>query len=280
MRDINYPTNKRRSEVSKYVSLPTGKLPYIPLYIGDWLKDTNCLTLEAIAAWLLLVFKLWEKKGELEISFQQMAILFKKSIQETHEIFIELTENKIFDWQKIDENKLIIFSRRMLREVRLSSVRSEAGKKGGRPKKQSKSKIETKTKQNAEYEYVYEDDNAAENDNEKIKKVGAKKEVSLIFESDSFRDGWENWKQYRKKEFNEKYKSVESEQAAITHLVSVAEGDEQTAIDVMLQSMANGWKGFFPINERHETDYSKQSTGSKADAGINKLVKGIRAPRE
>ena len=34
-------------------------LPNIPLYIGDWEKDCNVLSLESEAAWLRIVFKMF-----------------------------------------------------------------------------------------------------------------------------------------------------------------------------------------------------------------------------
>jgi hypothetical protein len=79
-----------------------GKQPYIPLYIGDWEQDTNCLSLEAEGAWLKLVFKLWKGesnlgKGLLSISFRAMGLLFKCSPEKTQEIFQELVENRVFD---------------------------------------------------------------------------------------------------------------------------------------------------------------------------------------
>lgn len=133
-----------------------GKQPYIPLYIGDWVQDTDSLSLEAEAAWLKLTFKLWKasERGLLLISFSQMAKLFKITPEKTREIFQELAENNVFNWRKIDENFVEIKSRRMLKETALAKTRSESGKQGGRGnKKQIKSKLKAKVKQNPEYEY-------------------------------------------------------------------------------------------------------------------------------
>ncbi len=132
------------------------KQPYIPLDIGDWEQDTNCLSLEAEGALLKLVFKLWKapEKGLLLISFPQMEILFRKNPSETLRIFRELTDNNIFDFEKKEENVVLVKSRRMLREARLSKIRSGSGSKGGRPPKakgkQNKSKIKAKPKQNSD----------------------------------------------------------------------------------------------------------------------------------
>lgn len=127
-----------------------GKQPYIPLYIGDWEQDLNCVSLEAEGAALKLIFKLWKspQRGLLSICFSQMAILLKKSEPETRKIFDELTRNNIFSVKNIDTNTVEISSRRMLREASLSKTRSETGSKGGRPKKERKKQIESKTKPN------------------------------------------------------------------------------------------------------------------------------------
>ncbi len=141
-----------------------GKQPYIPLYIGDWEQDLNCVSLEAEGAALKLIFKLWKSKtrGLLLISFSQMVILFKKSDVETRKIFEELRQNDIFSVKNIDENTVEIISRRMVRDAQLSKVRSEIGKQGGRPKKPKQKQTETKTKakvkQNPEYEYEYDNE--------------------------------------------------------------------------------------------------------------------------
>lgn len=145
------------------------KQPYIPLYIGDWERDLNCVSLEAEGAAIKLVFKMWNtpQRGLLSICFSQMAILFKKSEPEARKIFDELRRNNIFDVKVISVDEVEISSRRMLREAHLSKVRSEAGKEGGRPKseskKQNKSKTKPKAKQIPDNDIDIEDDNEVKN---------------------------------------------------------------------------------------------------------------------
>jgi len=131
------------------------KQPYIPLYIGDWEKDTNCLTPMAEFALLKLTFKLFnaEKRGVFEANFRTLSVLFKCSLDETKEIFKELIENKILDISDIQDGKFCIKSRRMLRETEISEKRATSGRKGGESKtkakpKQTKSKSEAKQQQN------------------------------------------------------------------------------------------------------------------------------------
>ncbi|WP_424493928.1 hypothetical protein [Salinimicrobium sp. GXAS 041] len=77
-------------------------------------------------------------------------------------------------------------------------------------------------------------------------------ELILPFESENFKAQWQHWKIYKKKEFKFDYKSLQSEQAALTELSNKAKGNEETAIAIIHQSMANGWKGFFELkNNAH-----------------------------
>lgn len=76
--------------------------------------------------------------------------------------------------------------------------------------------------------------------------VGKKEiEVVLPWQSDQFKNMWEQWKRYKSKEFQFNYKSEQSQQSALMQLASLAEGDETKAIAIIKNSMANGWKGFF-----------------------------------
>lgn len=131
-----------------------GKQPYIPIYIGDWEQDTNCISLEAEAALLKLVFKLWKSKdkGLLTISFSQIALLFKKSEDLAVKILQELKENEVLNIEFLTEKRIKIESRRMLKDVAISKVKSENGSKGGRSKKQTKSKPKAKVKLITEYD--------------------------------------------------------------------------------------------------------------------------------
>lgn len=134
------------------------KVPYIPLYIGDWEQDTNCISPLAEFALLKLTFKLFksEKRGVIVTNFNTLSILFKSNLDKTKEIFNELYENNILNFEFIEDDKIRIISRRMVREGNLSEIRSNCGKNGGRGNKanvkQSKSKAKAKDKQIPEYD--------------------------------------------------------------------------------------------------------------------------------
>jgi uncharacterized protein YdaU (DUF1376 family) len=124
------------------------KVPYIPLYIGDWEQDTNCISPLAEFALLKLTFKLFksEKRGVIVTNFNTLSILFKSNMATTKEIFNELYDNNILNFEFIEDDKIRIISRRMVREGNLSEIRSNCGKEGGRGNKANEKQKESKKK--------------------------------------------------------------------------------------------------------------------------------------
>lgn len=72
-------------------------LPNIPLYIGDWQKDCNVLSLESEGAWLRIVFKLWTKgnASEYNIHIKSLCNLWGSTIEKANVIINELIDNNI-----------------------------------------------------------------------------------------------------------------------------------------------------------------------------------------
>jgi hypothetical protein len=81
--------------------------------------------------------------------------------------------------------------------------------------------------------------------------------VMLPFESEEFVNYWEMWKEFKRKQFKFTYATPQSEQAALKDLVKLSNGDEQIALQIIEQSLAKGWKGFFALkNETNATGIS------------------------
>ena len=99
---------------------------------------------------------------------------------------------------------------------------------------------------------------------EEIEKESKMDSLVFPFDSQEFLDIWNYWKQVKKEEHNFRYKSKISEQAALKKVMKLSEGNEQTAIEIIMQSIENGWKGFFKLKEdgrkeKRVTDDYKQS---------------------
>ena len=74
-------------------------------------------------------------------------------------------------------------------------------------------------------------------------------ELVFPFDSPEFLERWQIWKYYKKKEHKFSYKSNVSEQAALKNLDTLSEHDEETALEIITQSIGNGWKGFFNLDK-------------------------------
>ena len=77
---------------------------------------------------------------------------------------------------------------------------------------------------------------------------------------------WREWKRYKAEEFGFEYKSAVSEKTAINKLLKLAAGKDETAIAIINQSISNGWKGFFQLNQPAEKPHE---TGPK-NFGVKK----------
>jgi biotin operon repressor len=103
-------------------------------------------------------------------------------------------------------------------------------------------------------EMVPRDDSAViqiENKREVIEDKSNRESASLVFpwSSESFEIAWNEWREYKRKQFKFKYKSVNSEQIALHKLHRDTNGDERNAIEAIVASIANGYRGIFPSNQ-------------------------------
>lgn len=178
----------------------------------------------------------------------------------------------------VDENGLW-YNERLEEETRkraeFTESRRSNGLKGGRPKANGKP---TNNHMRNHMVNHMEDENENENDNDIGGKVLKKKEeektenpipekkhssvftdfdtrspelkeIEYPFNTESFRAAWNDWKEFKRREFSFKYKSPQSENAALANLKQLS-GNEQIAIAIMAQSKANGWKGFFELKKQ------------------------------
>jgi hypothetical protein len=108
-----------------------------------------------------------------------------------------------------------------------------------------------------------------------VKKVPheRKKNEEIIhpFSSDNFLKYWKQWKIYKANEYNYEYASAQSEQAALKKLARLANNTEQTAIDIILESMANGWKGLFELKNNHQHAGSNNNN-TERNPGIKQAI--------
>ncbi len=96
------------------------------------------------------------------------------------------------------------------------------------------------------------------------KKLIAKPEakVDLPWPSELFAEMWEKWKKFRAAEKRVKFKSAESELAQLKRLHTLAFGDEQTAIQIIEQSIGNQWMGLFQLPAKNQIKNTENGTGN------------------
>lgn len=123
---------------------------------------------------------------------------------------------------------------------------------------------------------IHEDVNANENEIEDKTVIATASKTKLRsklviypWESTEFKTQWQHWKTYKAHEFGFTYQSSQSEQAALTQLAGKAENNMATAIAILHQSMANGWKGFFPLQQKHKTNEQVFTEALGSEVGRN-----------
>jgi len=213
-------------------------LPYIPLYTGDWEKDCNVLSLEAEAAWLRIIFKMFNngKQSSYKLSTKALQNLWRVTEDEMFCIIDELLDNDICGIER-EERYITFTSRRYEKENIISEIRKEAvSKRKDRTKPLQKSyKTPTKDIQNTEYEIEieYKDDINKE----------------LIKEKNPFDLVIDEWYQY-KKEKGQSYKSQIGKTKFFNKLYELSGGNADIARQVIEQSMANNWAGIFELKQK------------------------------
>lgn len=189
-------------------------LPNIPIYIGDWERDCNVLSLEAEAAWMRIVFKLWTKgkQNAIKIPSKSLQNLWRCSTEKTNEILDELIYNEIAEIT-VDDMFVEFTCRRFVKENELSEIRSNAGKsvkkseqKQSKEKskpKQKSSKNKTKTTQTPDNENDYEN----EIKDEKGKRGVGKKPIEIPTVDEFLEYAFENSNEVSEHAIKLKYKA-------------------------------------------------------------------------
>jgi len=102
---------------------------WMPVYIGDYLRDTEELTGPEHGAYLLLLMHYWQKNGEIGSDVERLARVCKSSVETCSFIlgYYFVLENGNYKNKRADEEIAKAEKRRV--------SRSENGKMGGRPPK-------------------------------------------------------------------------------------------------------------------------------------------------
>ncbi|GGK38570.1 MULTISPECIES: DUF6291 domain-containing protein [Flavobacteriaceae] len=194
------------------------------------------------------------------IFLKDWALLVQSLSPENQLYFWGLFVNYDYDDEQICKNDFVLpiwnFIRKQLdnmhEKYETSFVQRNRvnGAKGGRPKKNTKTQVNPKNPVgNLETQKTL-NKNVNENLNNNINEnLNKNKGVLFPFESEIFKTQWQLWKVYKSKEFGFKYKSEISENGALAKLEKISGGDEKTAVEIIQQSINEGWKGFFELSK-------------------------------
>jgi hypothetical protein len=138
------------------------KQPYIPFYIGDYIKDTRRLPLAVRGAWVDLLLFMWDEpiKGEIVGTIEEFSGMLSCTKPECEFALGLLIEKGVCNHEKLAGEKIKIISRRMKKDADISLKRSLSGKTGVKEKAKRKQKQEfvddlqqANQKQNPDIEY-------------------------------------------------------------------------------------------------------------------------------
>jgi len=218
------------------------KAPAYQFYVQDFFTIVMNLNMEERGLYITLCARQWALFNENGIPKKRLALI----VGCDWENLPDVVKEKFVDNGDYFFNKPL--QETFLNMKSYKEKQSINGQKGGRPKSQTKAKKRSSMK--------------IEDRSMKIEDRKKKIEVVLPYDSENFKNAWHNWKVYKSKEFGFKYKTVQSEQAALVKLSNETD-NEQHAIQSINNSMANGWKGIFAHKEQKNGSKKNSKNGSQ-----------------
>lgn len=199
------------------------KLPHFPFYASDFYMKTIDLTPEQLGNYIRLLCRQWIN-GPL------------KSIPKDLQGFFTETKS---GWIN---NRL---EKERIKSERIYNQKVNAGKASAlaRASTDVATPVQTDVPTNHNHNHIEESES-------KLKSI--KEGIIFPFHSDKFKNLWKVWKEYKSEEFNFKYKSSQSEQAALMQLFNKSDQNEELANLIIFNAIAGGWKGFFALDSKEK----------------------------
>ena len=193
--------------------------PAFQFYPQDFITGVMYLTMEERGIYITLLCIQWSKN---KIPKKRLGLILGSE----WENISELVKEKFVDkGDYLINERLFLVSEDRRKFIEKQSIN---GKKGGRPKTQ------TLTKKSSSLKVKMKIEDEIEN-----------KDIIYPYSNIEFIEIWNQFKIYKNKEFNFKFKSIQSEQAALSKL-STDTNNYDHAVKSIKSAMANGWKGIYP----------------------------------
>ena len=219
--------------------------PAFQFYPQDFLTGVMYLTMEERGIYITLLSIQWSKNV---IPKKRLALILGMEWENVPELIKE---------KFIDKGDYLINERLFnVSEDRKTYVEKQRlnGQKGGRPKTQTKAKKRSSLKMKMKIE-------------DEIENI----DIVYPYLNDEFIQIWNQFKIYKQTEFNFKFKSTQSEQAALSKLPSEMDNVDH-AIQSIKNTMANGWKGIFPDKQNNNGTKNNTNTKRKYSADFERIV--------
>ena len=219
--------------------------PAFQFYPQDFLTGVMYLTMEERGMYITLLSIQWSKNKIpkkrlgfiLGIEWEEVPELVKEKFVDEGDYLIN---ERLF---KISEERRLFVEKQVLN-----------GRKGGRPTKQLKPKKSSSMKMKM-----------------KMKVENENKDIVYPYQNDEFIEIWKQFKIYKSTEFNFKFKSTQSEQAALSKLPNEMDNVDH-AIQSIKNTMANGWKGIFPDKQNNNGTKNNTNTKSKYSTDFKEFI--------
>jgi len=143
-----------------------------------------------------------------------------------------------------------------------SNVKADFTKTSRQTKRKGKGRLHEKVRHN----------NTVSNTDNNIK--NKERVIKLPFSSEIFCKAWEQWKEYKAIEHKFHYKSTQSEQAALMDVNTKSGQNDKVAVEIIMQSIANGWKGFFELKNNTNGQSKKEELAGITERLIFKTLQG------
>lgn len=202
------------------------ELPYFKFFPAEWMKgNVTICSMAAQGLFSNICNYYWMKDCNMSLTHVQQR--FNKHQTELEELF----NNGIIKKDN-DDNIIIDFLDEQMSEfVELSEKRSKAGRSSGESRRKKPSnKCSTSVQHLPNYK---------EKDKEKDN------EIEYGINTENFKKQWARWKKYLSDQHDFIYHSTDSEQTALMDLVRMAGTNESTAINLINNAIAKGWKAIY-----------------------------------
>ena len=219
--------------------------PAFQFYPQDFLTGVMYLTMEERGIYITLLSIQWSKNV---IPKKRLGLIIGTEWENVPELIKE---------KFLDKGDYLINERLFnVSEDRKTFVEKQRlnGQKGGRPKTQTEPKKSSSLKMKMKIE-------------DEIENI----DIVYPYLNDEFIQIWNQFKIYKQTEFNFKFKSTQSEQAALSKLPSEMDNVDH-AIQSIKNTMANGWKGIFPDKQNNNGTKNNTNTQSKYSTDFKEFI--------